>query len=382
MIPLDSMLPKNPVKMEIKETLRTVFGTLFRLLPLSVEPGLRFFGHPDDKSPVFVTANFDLTVKRVTKYLKDLDCYLLVAPTRGVNVWCAAKGGNFTAHSLISVVKTSGLSSKLVNRTLILPQLAAPGVDTELVKKKTGWDCKFGPVYAKDIPEYAANGFKKTDSMRRVRWPLTDRLDVGIGIFFPIFLAILAILAIFSRAWMSEIVILSWGLLFLMYGFYPLIPGKAGWHKILFLEALMVVSLLGYILLDGNQLNYIRNLFFMAMGLVILIGIDFDGVTPLYKSAFDPLLDKIGIKRLGPVDFHERAKIASSKITINQNQCTSCGICYDVCPRGVYEMGKDKQVKVVIKYPELCEVCEACIMQCPTRAISLKPGFKSKQGNP
>ena len=72
--------------MGAKEAFRTAIGTLFRLLPLPVEPGLRVFGHPNEKSPVFVTANFDLSVKRLTRYLKDLDCYLLVAPTGGINV--------------------------------------------------------------------------------------------------------------------------------------------------------------------------------------------------------------------------------------------------------------------------------------------------------
>ena len=125
--------------MIIKEAMRTIFGTLFRWLPLSVKPGLRVFGHPDENSPVFVTANFHLTLKRVSKHLKNLDCYLLVAPTRGINVWCAAVGGDFTAHSVISVIKTSGISEKVTHRRLILPQLSAPGVDTEFVKEETGW---------------------------------------------------------------------------------------------------------------------------------------------------------------------------------------------------------------------------------------------------
>ena len=337
-----------------------------------MEPGLRIFGHPDEKSPVFVTANFDLTVKRVTGYLRDLDCYLLVAPTGGINVWCAAKGSNFTAHSVISVVKTSGISNKVANRTLILPQLAAPGVDIKLVRKETGWRCKFGPVYAKDISEYLANRFKKTDAMRRVKWPLIDRLDVGIGVSFPVFLLILVILAVFLRAWLAEFVVLGLGLFLLMYGFYPFIPGRAGWHKLLFLEALLGVGLLGYIFLAAEQSRYICELFFMAMGLVAVIGIDFGGVTPLHKSDLDPLLDKLGVGRIGPADFRGRAKIVGGKIVLDQTKCTACGICYDVCPIGVYEIEKNGHKTMVAKYPELCEACEACVLQCPKGALSFK----------
>ena len=356
--------------MRVRESLRTAIGALFRLFPLSVEPSLRVFGQPNERSPVFVTANFDLTVKRLAKYLKNLDCYLLVAPTRGINVWCAAKGGNFTAHSVISVVKTSRISGMVANRTLILPQLSAAGIDTRLVRKETGWRCKFGPVYAKDIPEYAANGFKKSDAMRRVKWDLTDRLDIGIGVYFPIFLLIVVILALFLRAWLAEFVVLSWVLLLVMHSSYPIIPGRAGWHKLLFLEALLALGLLSYSLLDIGQSWYIRALFFMAMGLVMLIGTDFGGETPLYKSDLDPLLDKIGIGRVGPVDFRGRSRIKKVELVLAQDKCTGCGICYDVCPKGVYKVERDGRKRVVINYKERCEACEACIVQCPKGALS------------
>ncbi len=353
------------------EAFKTAIATLCRLFPLSVEPGLRIFGNPDKKSPVFVTANFDLTVKRLVRYLRDLDCYLLVAPTKGINVWCAAKGGNFTAHSVISVVKTSRISQSVTNRTLILPQLAAPGVDTALVRKETGWRCKFGPVYARDIPEYVANGFKKTDDMRRAKWPIVDRLDAGVGVFFFMFLLILVILAIFLRAWLVEFVVFSWGLFFLMYGFYPFIPGRVGWQKLLFLEGLIAAGLLGYVFLGAGRSWYILDLFFMAMGLVLMIGIDFSGVTPLYRSDLDPLLDRIGIGQIGPINFGERAEIKRGRLSLDEANCTACGICYDVCPRGVYVIERDGHKRVIMKYSGLCERCEACILQCPRGAISI-----------
>ena len=358
--------------MGLNEPVRTVVGTLFRLLPLSTEPGLRVLGHPNETSPVLVTANFDLTVKRLTKNVQGLDCYLLVAPTGGINVWCAAKGGNFTAHSIISVLKTSEISDKVTKRTLILPQLAAPGVDARLVRKETGWRCKFGPVYARDIPEYMAGGLKKTDGMRRVKWPLIDRLDVGFGVSFPILLLVVVVLALFLRAWLAEFVALSLGLFLLMYGLYPFIPGRRGWHKLLFLEALLGVGLLGYIFLEAGQSIYVRDLLLMAMGLVVVIGIDFGGVTPLYKSDIDPLLDRLGLRRIGPVDFGGRAKIIGGRIVLDQSKCTACGICHDVCPRGVFEIDQDGQKMVTIGHPEVCEACEACVLQCPKEALAFK----------
>jgi CO dehydrogenase/acetyl-CoA synthase gamma subunit (corrinoid Fe-S protein) len=74
--------------------------TMFRFFPFPTETGLRVIGEPGPEAPVFLTCNFDLTVRRVTRALRELDCYLLVAPSKGINVWCSAAGGMFNAHSV------------------------------------------------------------------------------------------------------------------------------------------------------------------------------------------------------------------------------------------------------------------------------------------
>ena len=83
----------------VRERFKTFLGHAFRLFPVRAETGLRIFGNPDENSPVFVTSNYDLTVKRVSKHLKKMDCYLLVAQSNGVNVWCASAAEAFTARS-------------------------------------------------------------------------------------------------------------------------------------------------------------------------------------------------------------------------------------------------------------------------------------------
>lgn len=358
--------------MNVKEGFKTTIGTLFRLFPLSTEPGLRAFGNPREDSPVFVTSNFHLTVKRVSRYLRDLDCHLLVAPTNGTNVWCAAVGGMFNAHSIVSVIKTSGIGERVNHRTLILPQLSAPGVDTELIKEATGWHSRFGPVYAKEIPEYVRKGFQKSDDMRKVKFNLMDRLDAGIGVSLAFFLPIAVILAIFWRGWLVEFIILGSSLLLLMYAFYPYIPGKSGWAKVLFYEALAIIGLLIYLFPFGGGSTYIRNLFLGAMVFVLLIGIDFSGVSPLYRSDLDPLLDRIGIHRIGSVSFKGRARIKEEKITLDQSECIGCELCYDVCPKGIYDMDESQNVAIMVKPDSECVACRACILQCPTEAISVR----------
>ena len=80
---------------------------LFRWLPRSAPTGLFAIGQPDPHSPVIATGNFSLTLARVRKALRGRDCWLLVAHSGGINVWCAADGGLFTHNHVIDAIKVS-----------------------------------------------------------------------------------------------------------------------------------------------------------------------------------------------------------------------------------------------------------------------------------
>ncbi len=156
--------------------LSDVLQTALRLLPFPVKTGLRRVGKPGRQSPVFVTSNFGLTVRRVTRALRGIDAYLLVANSRGINVWCAAAGGHFTTDGVVSVMKTSGIGDLVDHRRLVLPQLGATGIERKVLEEKTGWRPVFGPVYAEDIPTYLDNHYRKPERMRTVRFDLGQRL--------------------------------------------------------------------------------------------------------------------------------------------------------------------------------------------------------------
>lgn len=156
-----------------------IFCILLRFFPFACKTGLIKIGNPNKNSPVFLTCNYYLTVERVKKALKNLDCYLLVANSRGINVWCGAAGGRFTNHDVISVLKTSGIKEFVNHRNVILPQLAAAGIEAKVVHEKTGWSIIWGPVYAKDIPAFIENGFVKTQEMREVKFPLSQRIEMA-----------------------------------------------------------------------------------------------------------------------------------------------------------------------------------------------------------
>jgi len=141
-----------------------------------VDPGLYAVGSPDSSSPVLVSANYKLTFDTLRKELSELDCWLLILDTKGVNVWCAAGKGTFGTDELVKRISTTGLSEVVSHKKLILPQLGAVGVSAHEVTKQTGFSVIYGPVRAGDIKAFIDSGHMATKEMRRVKFTAWDRL--------------------------------------------------------------------------------------------------------------------------------------------------------------------------------------------------------------
>jgi CO dehydrogenase/acetyl-CoA synthase delta subunit len=142
----------------------------------TVPPGLYAVGKADPWSPVLVTANYKMSFDAVRASLAGRSAWILVLDTRGINVWCAAGKGTFGTDELVTRVKSVNLAGIVSHRTLILPQLGAPGVASHLVVKGCGFRIIFGPVRAADIPAFLDAGMKATPEMRRVRFRFRDRI--------------------------------------------------------------------------------------------------------------------------------------------------------------------------------------------------------------
>jgi hypothetical protein len=140
-----------------------------------VEPGLYGVGNPDADSPVFVSANFKLSFDILRSELAGLNGWILVLDTRGINVWCAAGKGTFGTEEIVRRIKETRLPSIVKHRTLIVPQLGAPGVAAHLVTKQTGFGVVYGPVRAHDIALFLEKGMKATKGMRQVRFTFYNR---------------------------------------------------------------------------------------------------------------------------------------------------------------------------------------------------------------
>jgi hypothetical protein len=69
----------------------------------------------------------------------------------------------------------TGLATVVSHKKIIVPQLGAPGISWPEVLRKSGFSVEYGPVRAKDLPEYLKT-HTATPAMRRVEFPLKERL--------------------------------------------------------------------------------------------------------------------------------------------------------------------------------------------------------------
>jgi hypothetical protein len=141
-----------------------------------VLPGLYAIGTPNENSDVFVTANYKLTFDILRKDIKGMDAWILALDTKGINVWCAAGKGSFGTEELVKRIKKTNLKNLIKHNKLIVPQLGAVGVSAHKVTEKTGFKVIYGPIKSGDIKNYVENNYSATEEMRRMNFPLKDRL--------------------------------------------------------------------------------------------------------------------------------------------------------------------------------------------------------------
>ncbi len=142
----------------------------------SVNPGLYAIGSPDNNSDIFVSANYKLSFDILRRELKNINGWILVLDTKGINVWCAAGKGTFGTDELIKRIQIAKLADLVSHRRIIVPQLGATGVRSSEVRKKSGFTVYFGPVEARDIREYLESNYNATPEMRKINFSILKRL--------------------------------------------------------------------------------------------------------------------------------------------------------------------------------------------------------------
>jgi len=345
----------------------TVIQTLLRMLPFPCRTGLVRIGQPGPDSPVLLTGNFRLTVERVKRALQGVDAYLLVANSRGVNVWCAATGGLLTNHDVVSVLKTSGIERVANHHTLVLPQLAATGIEARAIHRKTGWRVVWGPVRADDLPAFLAGGLSASPAMRCVNFPWAQRVEMAVAWAFPISVvaALLAlpffrwnVLLLGTLIWTASLAIF---LLFPLYehhlrpkdtspGFVFFDFGRTGLPILMWL--LFLVGLVAFGALAGDlSWAFMLRWGIASLSVLLILSLDLTGSTPSYKSGL-----------------HEDRQLA---IELDETRCKGAGFCEQVCPTHVFEIDAERHLATLPNRDD-CVQCGACVVQCPFDALSFR----------
>ena len=141
----------------------------------TIEPGLYAVGKPTADSPVFVSANYKVSFDYLRRELGEINGWIMVIDTKGINVWCAAGKGTFGTEEIIHRIESTHLSEVVNHRQIIVPQLGAPGVAAHEVKRHSSFRVIYRPVRAHDIPEFLNAGMKTSAEMREINFNLSDR---------------------------------------------------------------------------------------------------------------------------------------------------------------------------------------------------------------
>lgn len=129
--------------------------------PVSVEPGLRTFGKPDELSPMMFTTNFALTYYTVASDIEKSkkDSYLFVVDSEGISVESAIAGRKLMADTVADAVKEFKVGEKVKHRLLIIPGRASR-LSGE-IEELTGWRVLVGPIDSSGIPKYLETKWKE-----------------------------------------------------------------------------------------------------------------------------------------------------------------------------------------------------------------------------
>jgi len=337
---------------KLRALLVELWGLISRMLPWPAPTGLFPVGYPGPEAPVLLSGNYRVTVQRLRRALRARDAWLLVANSRGINVWCAAAGGHLTTHEVIAALRSSGVEEKVEHRELILPQLAATGLEPRAIESRTGWRARFGPVRLDDLGAFLERG-KTTRTMRTVDFDYGARLEMGAMWGLPlaaIFLIAGTLLADLSTGVATALAALLTALL--LYAALPLLParGRERFSTGLGAAVLFFAIAGGALALGGGlSLGGTVGLFAASLLLGLVFVVDLAGSTPTMGS-----------------DTHHTDRF---RVELEPARCTGAADCVLACPRDVLEM---HQHKVQITRPDACIRCGACIVQCPEDALCFR----------
>lgn len=248
-------MERLPQKLAIgfKEQWMSVLNWLFIFRMRTAYPcGLYYTGQKyDNDTPLLVSCNFLLTVVLLFYTLKGMNVRILIIDTKGVNVWCSAGKGQFSAKTIIQELQKYTPDYIEPKPQIIIPKLALSGIQLADLRKK---DIRpiIGPVYMNDLPAYLNTKLFIDRTMDRMRYDIWDRLYILVPSliqFMKYFLWIGALFFILRilLGWMFPSLYFTYALSgILIYQIaFPLLPGRHFSSKAIFLSAVFTGMIIG-----------------------------------------------------------------------------------------------------------------------------------------
>ncbi len=286
---------------------------------IPIKTGLYRAGNPSQDSPVVVTANYELTYYTVMRALaKDgIDAWVLVCDTAGINVWCAARGVHFDSEDIIQMIRITRLSEFVNHREILLPQLAAAGMDPADIRERTGFRVRYGPVRIQDLSEWMKlnKPRPKPRKMAIVTFNFRERMEqtvahipflyaailakpmvailaltllsgLGVGIMFPALISIAFPATLYALLLIVGFNVALFGNAFVLGVSFPILPSKGNsfWRRGLGLAGIMLP--LAAVIMVAMQVSWTVFVTWIVIQFVMAISLtlDWSGMT----SVSDP----------------------------------------------------------------------------------------------
>ena len=248
----------------------------------SLKPGLYHIGELDEKAPLLVTANNYLTVFLLARRLRNRKVRLLITDTEGINVWCSAGEGRFSAKEIIEKATKCGLLTGKGKVRMILPKFSLAGVNLEELRKH-GINPVIGPLYAKDVPSFLDHNKLENQTDDRVHFGLQSRTFTALPSAVQFFYYFLGVYVISLGYVSPDIIWIAMGLAFVYPLLFPWLPGKL--FSVKGLSLALAVSILGiFIHHSGVEEKMLLVVFIFATSIFIALSYTGNSAVSNYTS--------------------------------------------------------------------------------------------------
>ena len=280
---IQDTIEELPVRFTLIDYGKALISWIFLFMRVfTIKPGLYHIGQLDEKAPLLVTANNYLTVFLLVRRLRNRRVRLLITDTKGINVWCSAGEGHFSAKEIIEKATKCGLLTGKGKVRMILPKFSLAGISLEQLRKH-GINPIIGPLYAKDVPSFLGHDRLENQIDDRVHFGLQSRAFTALPAAVQFFYYSLGVYVISLGHVSPDIIWIATGLAFIYPLLFPLLPGKL--FSVKGLSLALVASIISvFIQYGGVEEKLLLVVFIFATSIFIALSYTGNSAVSNYTS--------------------------------------------------------------------------------------------------